>query len=214
MKKKVVLQINLVLAGLVLMVLGCTPRTNNPIPTTVEAGIEQATPTLGNGTGLGTMGDMALNIEDRAVTEGIIIGEVYFDDIPISRFFREPFLDILGEPLSVSMDGYDFDYGSLSIWGRFDYITETFTIIQLMSISDVHLVRVNDVSLDSNREELIALLGNPIDHYEYPEYEYIAGIDPWRMRYHISSYALIYTLDIWFELDDTVRRVTIRTSGL
>lgn len=50
MKKKGMLPVSLVLAGLVLMVLGCTPRTNNPVPATVGTAIGQVAPTLGNGT--------------------------------------------------------------------------------------------------------------------------------------------------------------------
>jgi hypothetical protein len=42
MKKKVLLMASLALIGLVFMVLGCTARTNNAVPATVEVAIEQA----------------------------------------------------------------------------------------------------------------------------------------------------------------------------
>jgi hypothetical protein len=42
MKKKVLLMASFALIGLVFIVLGCTPRTNNAVPATVEVTIEQA----------------------------------------------------------------------------------------------------------------------------------------------------------------------------
>jgi len=47
-KEELMLLASLVLTGLVLMVLSCTPRTNNPIPATAETGIGQAMPVHSN----------------------------------------------------------------------------------------------------------------------------------------------------------------------
>ena len=188
-KRKVLLLISLVLVGLVFMVVGCTPRTNNLPSAVAEIIIEQATPTPGNIT--------ELSVENEVVAQGIIIGEVYFDGIPISRFFKEPFVDILGEPTSVRGNFSYYDNLGLEVemTSAFNALG-MFEIVQSMVIDTLHLVRVNGISLDSNREDLITLLGNPVEYYEY-------------LRYHIFSPTIAYILILSLEEDGTVRDIVI-----
>jgi len=193
MKRKAALRVGLVLVAIALA--SCARET----------GSGQTAPAHGNST--------EAIVENRAVAQGVIIGEVYFNDIPISRFFKEPFIDILGEPLSVR--GPHFDFGDdLGILGRFNHDLWAVDIIEAMFIDAPHLVRANDIPLNSNREELIALLGNPIEYYEYPTgWIFHQSHDERNIRYHIFSPAIVYALEIWFEPDDTVNLVVIRTYG-
>ena len=90
---------------LILAFVGCSAQTDTPatpeetlpvVDVTPEP-TEQASPTPAN------------------EEVGIIIGDVFYKDIPISRLFLEPFVDVLGEP--TDQHGAFSNYEGLSIMG-------------------------------------------------------------------------------------------------
>jgi len=82
------------MVGLVFIVLGCTPRTNNPIPATMETGIVQAKPIYGN---------------DTEVSGKIIENPTFFDWIDINVLSIPPewsySINESGPFTTISIDG-------------------------------------------------------------------------------------------------------------
>lgn len=133
--------------------------------------------------------------------DGVIFDDLYFNDIEISRFFSEPFYDILGVPLSyrsnfVFYEGIEFG----RMWVDDSVLGDSASWIL---ISSPNMAKINDVTLNLNRTEVIETFGIPREFYgvqgwiSYPTPGDIA------IRYHMSSYPIDFHLEIWFyDCDD------------
>ena len=169
--------------------VGCSEQTNNPTtpeetPLVVDVApepTEQENPTPTNEEG------------------GIIIGEVFYKDIPISRLFLEPFIDVLGEPIDTRSAFFFYEgleiMGLLSSaadeeeWADYDNVA-----IQLDAF-DPHLglFTLNGVPLVMTRAELIATFGAP--YYDIVDHDH-------SLTYRISSPAIEYRVTFRFESPD------------
>ena len=129
------------------------------------------------------------NPENTNREVGVIAGDVIYKGIEVSRILDERPENTLGTPLN-SRGPYYF-YDGLEV-----YFTESVGNIQLTNLS---LFEINGITLDKNREELIAAFGKPIEYYEYPDYVYRDSDDNRMIRYHVSSFIVDYRLDFWFE---------------
>jgi len=119
---------------------------------------------------------------------GLIIGDVLYNDIPISQLFTEPFLDVLGEPIG-QRDAFYF-YEVLEVMGDhgdiFGY--DNMAIGINVRKPDLGLLTLNGISLDMTRAELIATLGATILEH-----------DQSLIMYRVSSGTIEYMLGFRFE---------------
>ena len=136
-----------------------------------------------------TQEEASNNPDNQSNEAGVIVGDVIYKGVEVSRILDENPESALGTPLSSSGPIYFFD-------GLEIYFTEYVENIQLTNLI---LFKINGITLDKNRAELIEALGNPIEYYEYPDYIYRDSDDDRMIRYHVSSYIADYMLDFWFE---------------
>jgi hypothetical protein len=134
-------------------------------------------------------------------TAGIINGEVYYNNIAISRFFTESFFDILGDPLGNHEERY-FDYDGIHVTANWwDYSNWRDSKANQLNAwaSDLHMFEINGITLDMNRDELIATLGNPLQRNAFT------------LGYRLSNPTRDYMLFFNFEnLDDRTEITGIR----
>ena len=130
-------------------------------------------------------------------TEKLYPGEVLYNGIPVNWFFDytiEEIIDAWGEPL----DGYG-NYGDIEFWQN----------IITGKIISVHgkpsAFDINGVSLDKNREGLIALLGNPV--YEGTDFDWGIEKEVFYMGYELSDYEISFVMP---SSDDKPSSINIR----
>lgn len=141
-----------------------------------------------------------VNVAPVRRERGHIVGDVFYEDTPISRLFEEPFLDVLGEALD--QDGALFFYEGLEIMGdRGDLIGKDMMAIYLSAFSrDLGLFTLDGLSLDMTRVELVAAFGAPLAD---------AGRSYFH-RYYVVSPAMVYELRFEFaDLDGATRASSI-----
>ena len=140
-----------------------------------------------------------------------IIGDVYFNDIAISRIFEEPFFDIFGSHLYEGDHSFHYnDFVILSFW---DFEREERKYAsQFVAVAPIlNQFEINGITFDITKTELIAAFGNPTQYYDNEYWEYQNAV---AMRYHIISPTKDYILIFRFEnLDDneTVSSISINT---
>jgi len=165
---------------LLLALVGCSEQANSPTtpeetPTVIDATPappEQASPTP---------------IDEEV---GVIIGDIFYNDIPISQLFTEPFIDVLGSPID-EREAFFF-YEGLEIMGdRGDLVGYDNMAIQLWAFEpNLSLFALDRVSLDMTRAELIAAFGAP----------YVDVVDhDHSLTYRISSLTIEYMVTFQFE---------------
>jgi hypothetical protein len=165
-----------------------TPATDSATTPTYQMPLEpteQETPKYTNA----TAGESDSENGYEPTVTGVIIGDVLFNGIAVSRIFLEPFADVLGEPLKDR--GTHFTYGDLRIvisWGMTD---------QIVASTNFNQFEIDGVTLDMTLGEVIAAFGNPLEFYEYPDYVFRA-VDDRMIRYHVSSPEIKYMLEFWF----------------
>ena len=119
---------------------------------------------------------------------GILAGEVFYNDIPVSRLFIESFMDVLGDPLDEH--GTFFSYEGLEIIGSLgDLMGYDNVAIQLNALKP-DMLTLNGVSLAMTRAEIIAIFGAP--YYDIVEHDH-------SLTYHVSSPTVEYVVRFWFE---------------
>jgi len=176
----------LVAVLLILAFVGCNEQADNPttpeemppVLTITPEPTEQANPT------------------PTSAEAGVIIGDILFHDIPVSQLFTEPFLDVLGEP--ISQHGAFFSFEGLSIvgllggvaheeeWAEYDNVA-----IQLDALAPhLDLFTLNGVPLDMTRAELIATFGAP--YHDIVDHDH-------SLMYPVSSSTIEYTVTFRFE---------------
>ena len=132
---------------------------------------------------------------------GVIVGDILFDDIPISRLFTAPFIDILGEPIEQS--GASFSYEGLLVQsGNGDLVGYDNMAIQLGIFEpSLSLFELNGISSDATRAELITAFGIP--HHES---------HPLALIYRVSNPTIEYMVHFWFrdwDEDSSVSNISI-----
>ena len=139
---------------------------------------------------------------DELAAAGVITGDVLYKDIAISRLFVEPFVDVLGSPLSEREAFYSYDDGLIIIGDRGDLIGSFNMAIQLTaSESNLNLFEINGVTLDKTWAELIATLGNPVEYYENTNLAYHTS-DNSLISYRVLSPKIDYILALRFDNPD------------
>ena len=135
--------------------------------------------------------DDASEPKEQALTDekvGLIIGDVLYNDVPISQLFSKPFLDVLGEPIG-QREAFYF-YEGLEIMGDhgdlFGY--DNMAIGINARNPNLSLFTLNGVSLDMTRAELIATFGATILEH-----------DQSLIMYRVSSGTIEYMLGFRFE---------------
>jgi hypothetical protein len=130
------------------------------------------------------------SIDEVSVT-GIIVSDVYYKGIAISQLFVEPFVDVLGEPLSIH-EAF-FSYDGLEIVGdRGDLIGFFNMAIQLVGWAPkLSLFDINGVALDMTRVEIITALGVPFEFHSDNS-----------ISYHVLSNEINYVMTARFENPD------------
>ena len=169
---------------LILAFVGCSEQADAPVtpeetPLVVDltpAPTEQASPT------------------PTSAEAGVTIGDILFNDIPISQLFTEPFIGVLGDP--IYQHGAFFSYEGLEIMGdRGDLVGHDNMAIHFHVFAPyLGLFELNGVSLDMTRAELIAAFGaHPYHGFTY---------EP---TFQISSPTIDYLVSFRFEhlSDDT-----------
>ena len=153
-----------------------------------------------------------LCIEDEAAIEGIIVGDVLFNDIEISRIFLEPFVDVLGPPLAHGHGAFFIYDDNVSIMSNmYNYGSEPHQgmAIHLSAFShDLHQFELNGVTFDMNRTDLIMTLGNPVQYYGNHDVTYSAYGDANMISYHILSHYVDYVVLFRFGNADDRTEVT------
>ena len=129
---------------------------------------------------------------------GIIIGDVYYRGIPISRLFTEPFANVLGRPLSVQ--GPNFSYEGLEIREGWGNANRDMAIRLEASEPYLDLFELNGISLDMSITEVTAAFGDTVVHWDNS------------MTYRISNPVADYMLT--FRLLQNWNDNTVRTSIL
>ena len=121
---------------------------------------------------------------------GVIIGDVLYKGIEISRLFIEPFVDVLGSPLGER--GAFFFYENFEIVSGWDYGLEPNqgVVIQFSAWEpNLNLFELNGFTLDMTRLEVIATFGAPMEYWDFS------------LTYHISNpvadYMLIFRFEDW-----------------
>jgi len=152
----------------------------------------------------------------RLSVNGIITGDVIFHGIEASRLFKEPFIEILGPPKN--QEGFFIFYEGFQLvahgWVWTD--DDERTIIYIGSggsigFTDFSLPSINNVGFHSGmtHEDVIAVLGNHLQYYEYYDWQ---NNTPYRddlMSYRIANSEIEYQLEFWFR-DDGLDLITIR----
>ncbi len=117
----------------------------------------------------------------------------------------------MGPTLAVEYVYYSYD-------GLEIYYIENYD--KQLSFFDLSMVTVAGETLAKPRAELIELLGEPIEYYEYADYTYDANAtdaDDRVMRYHaVGYYDVVYQFDFWFSDDDPggkLQSIVIRELG-
>jgi len=179
----------MVVALLLFTLVGCGEQADSP-PTPEE------TPSVADITPEPTEPVSPTSADEEV---GIIIGDVFYKDIPISRLFLEPFIDVLGEPIDTRSAFFFYEgleiMGLLSSaadeeeWADYDNVA-----IQLDAF-DPHLglFTLNGVPLVMTRAELIATFGAP--YYDIVDHDH-------SLTYRISSPAIEYRVTFRFESPD------------
>ncbi len=125
------------------------------------------------------------------------IGDAFYQGISIRDILHKAPEDVLGQPLHVEEVYYSYD-------GLEIYYIENYE--KQVSFFDLSMVTVAGETLNKSRAELISLLGEPIEYYEYADYTYnanTADADARVMRYHaVGYYDIVYQFDFWFSDDD------------
>ena len=179
----------LVVALLIFALAGCGEREETPTAPEETPPVENATPEPTE----------QVSQTPTSTEAGIIWGDVFYRDIPISRLFLEPFIDVLGEP--ISQQGAFFHFEGLSIvgllssaadeeeWAEYDNVA-----IQLDALAPhLGLFTLNGVSLDMTRAEVIATFGDP--YHDILEHSH-------SLTYSVSSSTIEYMLAFRFESSD------------
>ena len=142
-------------------------------------------------------------VEDDALEDvitGVVLGDVLFNGIAISRLFIEPFADVLGSPL---VSAWPFDiYEGLEIMGdRGENVGLPNMAIMMWAWGrDLHLFELNGISLDMTRSEIIDAFG-PLTGYPKDG----------SLTYHILNPVADYMLTFHFEdWDDNTVLTSIR----
>lgn len=159
--------------------------------------------------------DIKSKSTDELALSGIITGNVTLNGITISRLFLEPFVDILGPPLR-DYGGNDVFYDEIQIRLMWDDAGEFFNMAGSIHFGNLSLLKIDGVMMNVvTRTEVIAMLGNPLEYYEYLTYKYQSLDDGRWIRYHIADSELYVMLDIWFEHPyyEVVSSVSIRRMG-
>ena len=125
------------------------------------------------------------------------IGDAYYRGVSIRDILYKAPEDVLGPPLRVEEVYYSYD-------GLEIYYIENYE--KQVSFFDLSMVTVAGETLNKRRAELISLLGEPIEYYEYADYTYnanAADADARVMRYHAAGYYdVVYQFDFWFSDDN------------
>ena len=117
---------------------------------------------------------------DESTEFGIIVGDVYYRGIPISRLFTEPFSEVLGQPLSVQ--GSNFSYAGLEIRAGWGNANRDMAIRIEASEPYLNLFELNGISLDICISEVRAAFGVAAMYWDNT------------YTYHISSPVADYML--------------------
>ena len=144
-------------------------------------------------------------IDEETAVVGVIRGDVLYKDIEISRLYVEPFIYILGSPLSER--GAFFYYEGLGIVSSLLYYGAEPCLrvaIQLDAFEPyLNLFELNGVTLNMTRTEVIAIFGAPYSAFDCS------------LTYHISSYAIDYALSFGFDAEERVSGITMaRQTGM
>ena len=131
---------------------------------------------------------------DRTNAVGMILGDVFFDDIPISQLFLEPFAEVLGPSTSDHLPFFPYDGISIAAASCLEMTSQ-------ISV-DRNRLRINEIALDNitTQEDLIVALGESLAYYEYSDGSVFRHNEENRsMRYHVLSPAIEYILTFRFE---------------
>ena len=135
--------------------------------------------------------------EDYLTTEGIILGDVFFDDIPICQLFLEPFAEVLGSTISDHLPFFSYDGISIGAASCLEMASQI--------SADKKRLRVNEIALANitTQDDLIVALGESLTYYEYSDGSVFRHDERNRsMRYHVSNPAIEYILTFRFEDPD------------
>ena len=148
--------------------------------------------------------EVSCDVIEALAVEGAITGDVFFNDIAISRLFIEPNINVLGEP-SEERGAWLFYDDNLEIMTDWCDNLESHrgVAIQVSAWAPyLNQFEINGVKLGTTREELIAALGNPLQYYEDPDWIYYGSDWDGFMSYNILSPNIGYTLVFRFEIPD------------
>jgi len=177
-----------------------TPKVTSPIPLTPKPTDNAPSE---SGEVISTTPAEEPESKNDETVEGWIVGDMFYKDINIALLFEEPFLDVLGDPLSER--GPYFFYDDLEVTAEWDNTSSSYKMAEQIQSSCLFLFEINEITFDKTRADLISFFGKPI-FYSYPDSQYYNPDDPddyhW-LGYHISLYSIEYRLEFWFDHPDT-----------
>ena len=136
---------------------------------------------------------------DELTVIGVITGDIFFNDIAISQLFVEPFADILGPPL-IDYGGNVVFYDGFEIRLAWDDAEESFNMAGQIRIANLNLLEIDGVAFNNlTRGDVITMLSDPIEYYEYPNWVFRAYYDDRSIRYHILGPEIDNIVEFWFE---------------
>jgi hypothetical protein len=136
----------------------------------------------------------------NAGTKGIIIGNIVFNNIEVSRLRNEPFTEILGSPIYVDGTFIFYEGFELSAFGWVDYQPKYLGDWGRITFINLNMPELNGVMFngDMNVEDVIAMFGNPVQYYGYPDWINNAPHRDSLMSYQVISNGVEYRLEFWF----------------
>lgn len=171
---------------LILTLIGCSEQTDTPTAPEQTPPAVETTPTPPEPPEPSEPPTPAPTNEET----GVIVGDVFYKDTPVSQLFTEPFLDVLGDAID-QRDAFFFYEGVEIMGDRGDLLGHDIMAIQLDVFEPyLGMFELNGVALDMTRTELIHTFGSP--------FEESGGYVLW---YQISSPTVAYML--WFSFEDS-----------
>jgi len=150
-------------------------------------------------------GALGLEIARGIAIEGVITGEVYFNEIAVSRLFVEPVFDVLGLPWGEHDNFFFFDGGlEISIpliFGEEPHQGKASSMN--VFAPNLNKLGINEITFDINRASLIAELGTPIQYYRNHDVAYSVHGNANVISYIVLSQYVVYELGFSFKIDDS-----------
>ena len=132
---------------------------------------------------------------DNMGVDPVIINEIYYKDIPITRLLIRPFETIMGNPIDIRGPYYFYE--------GMEIVSENGLINQIMA-TDLTLFTANGgVPVRNNWNEMLAIFGHPLEYHYDEETSYYV------MLYEVYTDEIYFTVEFTFDNPDNAARIMV-----